>query len=434
MAQGKYTLVSNRGPNFEINKLKHFAAGGTQNAYTALYKAIADRWICVASDKFEKGRVESKYNDLQVLRVQRDVYHGYYFKYVSEYLYPRILGHKGLRTSAYYFNDFDIVSRRIAEEIDNEDYILLCDYHLFNVPNYLNGNKEIHFFWFLPYLAMEEPDMIYRKITKGLLKSDVLWFLHDDYKEQFEAFAKNEFPTSSLPILKTLVLGPNLDYCNTSNIQLRSYQDLLSKEFGHEFSAHYKYILLVARLDFVKNIPLLLDAIKLVANTSTNVKLLIVAPHHRRDSKLYKEEELKILRKFESLNENSVAYMSNRNWSSDELKILYHFSDIFVLPSTYDAMPLTPMEYILANKGDGAVVVSNTVGTTKFLQDECYIFQNGDEKALASSILRAIQSNKLTRRDKMKRSKYAVTSVTTEKWISKVLEEMDSLYSQEINY
>ncbi len=90
-------LISNRGPDFTCSKSEHFAIGGTKGIYPQLMYAFCKKWICLAKISLNVGPVISDYGDkLDVLFIKDDIYNKYYYEFVSEYLYPYLLGFSNL--------------------------------------------------------------------------------------------------------------------------------------------------------------------------------------------------------------------------------------------------------------------------------------------------------------------------------------------------
>ncbi|UII31045.1 trehalose-6-phosphate synthase [Fulvivirga ulvae] len=426
-----YIFASNRGPDFVSNGLSHFAAGGTQDVYRLICKELAKKWVCIAPDKYESDEVISDCSELDVLFVDNDTYFGYYYRFVSEYLYPNILGSKGLYSAASAIKEFDDVSKAVAKKIDNHNGVILCDYHLYKVPKYMRNSNKSHFFWFLPFLNPPKDHPVYNDIVKGLVKVDTLWFLHEDYKNNFVDFAGTIFGYNNLPAVETLTLGPSAFFSENRNISIEDFKKLILKEFKIQHDADCSYLITVARLDFVKKIPLLLKAMSIIEKEHMlNIKLMILAPHHRKNSRFYQQEEAKIQKHLDELERSDQVFLSHKLLSREELVVLYKFADLFILPSTNDAMPLTPLEYVLANKGNGAVVVSDSAGTSKILPDSTYIFKHDNPLSLARKIMDALLATEQGKSDWMAKNKHMVSGITSNSWINQIITALEPCHER----
>jgi trehalose-6-phosphate synthase len=92
-------------------------------------------------------------------------------------------------------------------------------------------------------------------------------------------------------------------------------------------------------MDIVKNIPILIKGFEYyLSNNQKDNKsiLLIIAPHHRRNSKLYDKEHKKIINILKSSKFKNKIFLFTENLSIQELKILYKFANIFFSTSLYD--------------------------------------------------------------------------------------------------
>lgn len=422
-----YTLVSNRGPNFTTNGKRHSAAGGTQDVYPLICDKLAKRWICIAPGNAETENPISDSRELDVLFVKEEIYAQYYYKFVAEYLYPNILGSYGVLSAARARREFDLVSESVARKIGNDHPVILCDYHLYNVPKFLNKDKEIHFFWFLPFLKATRTNDVYFDILEGLMNVSTLWFLHEDYKNNFLNLAESYYGYREFPKVKTLVLGPSNFYKQEGGEDISDFISILDEKFNITYDAGCIYLLTVARMDFVKKIPLLLKALKMIEHKLSSVKLMILAPHHRRESKFYQQEELRVYDLVNELHTDELVYISHDNLTKKQLKILYKYADLFILPSTFDAMPLTPLEYVLSNKGDGAVLTSDSSGTSKILSNSTYVFKHDNTQSLAMKIIEAIESSRYQRVAFMKKNKEIVSDITSDFWIERVTMILESI-------
>jgi sugar transferase (PEP-CTERM/EpsH1 system associated) len=136
-----------------------------------------------------------------------------------------------------------------------------------------------------------------------------------------------------------------------------------------------KTFVTVGRLDKVKNQKLLIEAFALAVNTLdgfADCHLNIVG-----DGPLYKELSSQI----ETLNmQDSIHLLGFRNDITDILKD----SDIFVLSSVYEAMPMTILE-AMANKTP--VVCTNVGGISKFIsEDQAWFVESKNCTALANKL------------------------------------------------
>ena len=140
-------------------------------------------------------------------------------------------------------------------------------------------------------------------------------------------------------------------------------------------SSSPKTFVTVGRLDKVKNQKLLIDAFALAVNTIEGFEDCIL--NIVGDGPLYDE----LLSQITSLNmSNSIHLLGFRNDITSILKD----SDIFVLSSIYEAMPMTILE-AMANKTP--VICTNVGGISKFISEkQAWFVESKNCKALANKL------------------------------------------------
>lgn len=92
-----------------------------------------------------------------MLSVEDCEYNDYYYKYVSETLYPYLLGYKD-RLVDHPISYLENVTTKIAAKVQalgTEQPIILCDYHLYQLPAQLPDNVQKIFYWFIPILTID---------------------------------------------------------------------------------------------------------------------------------------------------------------------------------------------------------------------------------------------------------------------------------------
>lgn len=170
-----------------------------------------------------------------------------------------------------------------------------------------------------------------------------------------------------------------------------------------ESESGIKTISTVGRLDPVKNQALLLKAFKRVLDNFPTARLKIVGDGSEK-------EKLKMLAQDLSITD-SVDFMGYREDVKEQLST----SDVFVLSSHYEAMPMTILEAMAL----GIPVVTTDVGGIRHFVDESYVnyTQANDEKMLAFSIERQISNpdeyrEKLRRAHKLVLENYSISAMS----------------------
>lgn len=173
----------------------------------------------------------------------------------------------------------------------------------------------------------------------------------------------------------------------------RWLQDMIRKRCGHgsvivppgiDHDTYYprsrgshsgKRVLVLSRSEGWRGLQIFLDAMESVRKEVKDVK--IVAAGHSGSS----------LR-----TSCPVEYVRP---SDDELANLYASSDVFVLPSFLEGLPVPPLEAMACG---GAVVLTDCMGTRDYAVDRenCLMVPSKDSDSLADAILRAITDDSLS--------------------------------------
>lgn len=217
-------------------------------------------------------------------------------------------------------------------------------------------------------------------------KASVVVFLSEAEKEQFKK--KLGFIPENYTIIPTGVDIPEVD---------KDYAEKIKKEFG---IGNETVIIFVGRLIAVKGVDVLIKALKKLRN---NFKAIIVGDGIER-------EKLENLVKKYNL-ESKIIFAG---WRSDVEKIL-SASDIFVLPSYSEGLPVALLEAFAAGK---ACVVSN-IGLPVKNGKNALVFEPGNADALAELLEKLIKDKKLRERLGENARKEALEKYSWEKAIKK---------------
>lgn len=248
-------LITNRGPDFTSGKFVHKGIGWTKDAYVLLMNHFCDQWLCLASEDINGWPVQSKFWDtLKVYFIEKDNYQEYYYKFVSECLYPTLLGYSDRAISLWSYPVFSQVSEFIAKNIESLKWdLILCDYHLFKIPTLIQRECKKTFFWFIPFLTRQYYSPIFEEIVVSLSKCDELFFLNEEYATNFKVAFRWYFPNEPLtPQIYSLALWPNDDFSRWKDITEESYFSLLKSIFWIDDIWERKFLLSVSRMDFVR--------------------------------------------------------------------------------------------------------------------------------------------------------------------------------------
>ncbi|MDQ3099488.1 MAG: trehalose-6-phosphate synthase [bacterium] len=424
----RFVMISNRGPNFTSNNTLHRGMGGTKEIYARLVENFCKGWICLASSELKSDSVQSEYRAvLKILFIEKDKYANYYYKYVSEYLYPSLLGYPEKANPNHSPEDFNDICKDIVECVKDtygQTDVMICDYHLFKIPSLIDWDCKKIFLWFIPILTEEYYTHEMKEIVWSLAQCDEIYFFNEIWSYNFKKAFNHYYPDEPLKTkVRSLMMGPDEDYTLTENISRETYVELLSNKLSLQNIHGKKYLLSVSRMDFVKNIPLSIQGFEkyLEGNPEdSQLDLILIAPHHRKDSDVYIAETTKIKTLVEQSKFRDRIHLTHEYFNADELRILFKFANAFVCPSTFDAVPLTPLEYVLANENDGAVILSDSIGAYMLVFPNCYDFHHEDVDSLAQAIKKSMHDSTEMRQERMQIMKSVIMEESLQKSMEKL--------------
>jgi glycosyltransferase involved in cell wall biosynthesis len=146
-----------------------------------------------------------------------------------------------------------------------------------------------------------------------------------------------------------------------------------------------KIILYVGRLHPYKDPITLLKSFNVIAKKQNKVRLFFVGM-----GKLY-SEILKLAKNFEISDKISIC----SRLRSNELVLLYHAADVFVLPSINEAFGMVILEAMASGI---PCVVSNSGACPEIVQDCGLVFEQGNHQDLAEKILRILEDDNLAQK------------------------------------
>lgn len=151
-------------------------------------------------------------------------------------------------------------------------------------------------------------------------------------------------------------------------------EDLNKEEILKKFSIYKEFekiVLFVGRISEMKGIDILFKAAN-IYETEKTLTLIVGDGDFRYDLERLKEK-LKL---------NNIVFLGSKG--HEDLRLLYNISDVLVLPSRKEALPLVAIEALACGT---PAVVSNASGMDKIINKEVgLIFKLDDEKMLAEKI------------------------------------------------
>jgi len=288
------------------------------------------------------------------------------------------------------------------ENISDDDYIWIHDYHLMLLPRLIRDrlpNAKIGFFLHIPFPSFEIfRSLPWRKeLMSGLTGADLVGFHSYDYARHFISAMRrilglnhnwNLINTPNREI-KTDVFPISIDYNKFSTSPKKSsVQNIIDK--NEKFFKDRKIILSVDRLDYTKGIQNRLDAFDKFLNGhpeylgKVTLVLLVVPSRSKVDQYAILKEKLeqqigRINGKYSNVDYAPIHYLY-KSVSFDELSALYSRANIGLVTPLRDGMNLVAKEYIASKINQkGVLILSETAGASMELSEALIINPNNTD-------------------------------------------------------
>jgi len=221
------------------------------------------------------------------------------------------------------------------------------------------------------------------------VESRTLKWLNDNLKDYCDRadyiITISEFSKSE--IVKYLGIEPSkivVVPCGVNYSIYRKYDEVSIKESLRKYSIPKDYILYLGTLEPRKNIPILIDAYKLLTERTTDVPPLVIAGKKGwlYDSIFEKVKEYGL--------EESVIFTGYVD--SEDAPKLMAGATIFCFPSIYEGFGMPPLESMACGT---PVIVSDSASLPEVVADGGLIFKQGDAEDLYSKIRLLLEDDNL---------------------------------------
>ncbi len=378
-------IASYRCP-FKANndKFSELNTGGLVGGLSSLKKYHKMRWFCFDT---EDGMDEITNMTVYRVGIEREKNKLYYGEFCNNYLWP--IFHY-LRKAEIFriepwlsYKESNVkLAKRISEEIESEENILVNDYHLSLVPDELNRKdfRKISFFWHIPWVSPEYLQVFpwIQEIVKGIIGAQKIGFHLPKYKDNFLETArgiKNVMNDYHALENKVVSIPLGIDYSVYEKMEIRrnKFDDELKRIKGRGI----KIISSLSRLDYTKGILQKLEAFRhfLLNNPqfSGKVVLVLVVSPSREEVNEYRWYKESIDRLVGNLNAllrtpewTPIIYIY-RKISQSEVFSLYKESDAFLVTPIMDGLNLVAEEYISVNR-NGLLILSKFAGISYYME------------------------------------------------------------------
>ncbi len=323
-----------------------------------------------------------------------------------------------------YVNYNWLCSKLMLSMLSDVDLFWIHDFQQLHVGNLIGPAAPAIFRWHIPFnlsLTSERLKMLVLKNIEGFdsiivsTRRDLQGLIHSGYRGR--AYA----------------IYPYLDESVWTTPSDNQMDSVCSKFL---LDRNDRYVLVVGRMDPVKNQDIAVRALSRLRKKFANLKLLFVGNGSFTGSSEGGLGHPKASRWRETLDKSindlklqeSIIFLGHRN--HDELNVIYSMSDVVVVPSRIEGFNLTAIEGWIHRK---PCVVSDGAGVSELIHDEVngYTFASGNDESLSEKLELLLNSPEASQKMgengfMMSKQCYVDSAV---KQLQQVFEETSAVYS-----
>ncbi|MGG1678044.1 glycosyltransferase family 4 protein [Neobacillus sp. NRS-1170] len=322
-------------------------------------------------------------------------------KYFTQYLLDRYGSvNKNILNNLCNLSLYKIMME--ALDLHQYDLIHAQDRFTCNVTGIVNKSYEIPLL-FTPHGFMTHNKLKFKLLKKGSIEE--AYYSTIDKQAVKNANHVINLCEAFRPLLKKLGADDNRMTTVYTGIDFKAESD----QNGHEKTI----ITCVSRLRPRKGHKYLFDALALIKDELKNVEVRIVGDGEMRE---ILEKQVK------KLNLKNVFFLGRRN----DIPQLLSQSDIFVLPTTSDTLPISIIEAMLAGQ---AILTTNIGGIPEIIQENRtgLIAQPGSTEQLAEKLLLLLRNKSLRIKLASQAKSYANEHLTVDSMVKEIVEIYQSL-------
>lgn len=441
------------------------SVGGVSITFDSIMRATRGVWIAAGdteadravADKQGRFKVPGKSPGYTLRRVwiSDSEHQGYYDGFSNQALWP--LCHVAFVRPKFSETDwraYKAVNRRFAdailEEIKGQQAIIwIQDYQLALVAQYVKEKRPdvvVAQFWHIPWPTQE----IFRicpwgqEIIQGLLHNDLLGF-HRNYQAtnflrcvsaQVESIVNHEDMTVFYKKHLTRI-GNFPISVDSADIQARAKRAHPAKVLAGYLPAKPEILAIgVDRVDYTKGIPNRLLAVERLLETTPSLRGKFVYLAIGSPSRVNIPEYQSLNRTIDELTERINDRFGTKNWlpihyvrqtvERNDIIALCKIADVALVTPLDDGMNLFAKEYIAANAGHGALVLSYFTGVARSLPDS-FLINPYNIADISDNIKKTITMSEQEKLSRMKKMKAEVAQNNVFRWAGKFLIRLATL-------
>lgn len=462
-------VVTNREPYSHDGDDESYSVerpvGGLTAAMDSVMRSVGGTWVAWGSGSADfavtdaDGVVavppgEESY-DLRRVRLSDEEYADYYAGYSNQVLWP--LCHHfvdRVRIAPGYWETYRTVNERFAEAtVDalkatngSNSLVWIHDYHLALAPRLVReqiGERvPIQQFWHIPWPPASVFDRCPQTdhLLAGLLGADRVGFHTEAYATNFLETVARTLPDAAVDregkrvsydgrVVDVYVAPVGVDApgvrANAESQEAGRVWEGLVREHG--IREEEQVVVSVDRLDYTKGIVQRLAAIEHLLERDDSlherVRFVQKGTPTRSDIPEYERYQAEVFDRIDAINERfgtdswePILYLGGQ-YSQAAVATLYRHADVAVVSPLADGYNLVALEYVAANGGDGALVLSEFAGAHTLLGGDAYSINPHDVSDVAGQIAAALHAPASERRARMRRLTERVETYDIERWL-----------------
>jgi trehalose 6-phosphate synthase/phosphatase len=449
-AQGRWTVEPGSGGLVTALRPVLQNRGGTWIGWPGVTQEELDD----AYSEFSRTQQDYGY-DLVPVPITASEREDFYFGFSNEVLWPLFHDLPSLcRFRPRYWSAYQTVNRRFAEatktHLGEDDFVWIHDYQLIAVARELRSlgvRARTGFFLHIPFPSLD----IFLKlpwrfqVLHALLDYDLVGFQTVGHLRNFLDCVRRLLPEADVSrkggIATIRFDGRHIRAGSFPiSIDVREFERLAADpevaakvRSLREDEPNRKIVLGIDRLDYIKGIPLKLEAFRSLLlrfpELAGQVTLFQVVLPSREDIPRYQRQKVEIERLVGEINGQFTrsgwvpVHYIYRNLEWPRLPAYYLAADVALVTPLKDGMNLVAKEYCATRiDGGGALVLSEFAGAAVQLQGGAWLVNPYDIEGVAEALGRALRAGRREQRARMRRMRRAVADYDIYRWVDAFLD------------
>jgi trehalose 6-phosphate synthase len=394
---------------------------------------------------------------LKRVKLSEEEVTGYYRGFSNRVLWPLFhLFMEKMHLKERYWQAYYGVNKKFAravvEEMEENDFIWVHDYHLALLPRFVKEERSdarIAFFWHIPWPPWEVFGTLPRRneMLTGMLNSDLVGFHTSSYVRNFMGCAMKQ-PDVKLDLERNIVYNSSqktkvqhfplgISYKNYADSAERSHIIQKAVELKKMYKAEH-LVLGIDRLDYTKGILHRLKAFEYFLEHNPDARGKVVLVQVASPSRYAIEEYHEMKKEIDETVGRINGRFRSEEWTpvmyfykkipQDLLLAYYRAADVGLLSPLRDGMNLIAKEFAASKKEQSVLILSEFAGASEEL-DEAIIVNPFDIPGTADAIKTAVGMSDEEKKRRFHSIKEKVKTHDSRWWLNSFMNAWEKLYA-----